>query len=150
EAGDGESAVADVAELRPDVVLMDLVMPVLDGVRAIARIKALERPPRVIALTSFADEDQVIPALKAGADGYLLKDVGPDELLAAIRAVSRGESVLAPSASKLVVRKAIGEAAETPIARLTPREREVLSLLAKGLSNQAIANALYISETTVK
>jgi NarL family two-component system response regulator LiaR len=151
EAEDGERALEAVAALAPDVVLMDLVMPRLGGVAAIERLRALASPARVIVLTSFLDEDKVLPAVRAGAAGYLLKDVEPAELVRAIRTVDGGEALLHPAVAARVLREL---AADDDRARrhdlLTPREREVLALLARGRANKAIAFELGVAEKTVK
>jgi NarL family two-component system response regulator LiaR len=151
EAEDGERALEAVAALAPDVVLMDLVMPGLGGVAAIERLRALGSPARVIVLTSFLDEDKVLPAVRAGAAGYLLKDVEPAELVRAIRTVDGGEALLHPAVAARVLREL---AADDDRARrhelLTPREREVLALLARGRANKAIAFELGVAEKTVK
>jgi NarL family two-component system response regulator LiaR len=151
EAEDGERALEAIAALAPDVVLMDLVMPRLDGVTAIERLRALASPARVIVLTSFLDEDKVLPAVRAGAAGYLLKDVEPAELVRAIRTVDGGEALLHPAVAARVLREL---AADGDRARrhelLTPREREVLALLARGRANKAIAFELGVAEKTVK
>jgi NarL family two-component system response regulator LiaR len=151
EAEDGERALEAVAALAPDVVLMDLVMPRLGGVAAIERLRALGSPARVIVLTSFLDEDKVLPAVRAGAAGYLLKDVEPAELVRAIRTVDGGEALLHPAVAARVLREL---AADDDRARrhelLTPREREVLALLARGRANKAIAFELGVAEKTVK
>jgi DNA-binding NarL/FixJ family response regulator len=151
EAEDGERALEAIAALAPDVVLMDLVMPRLDGVTAIERLRALASPARVIVLTSFLDEDKVLPAVRAGAAGYLLKDVEPAELVRAIRTVDGGEALLHPAVAARVLREL---AADGDRARrhelLTPREREVLALLAGGRANKAIAFELGVAEKTVK
>jgi NarL family two-component system response regulator LiaR len=153
DVADGEQALAAVAEHDPDVVLMDLVLPVLDGVEAIRRIAA-ERPrTRVIALTSFLDDDKLFPAVRAGAAGYLLKDVEPSELVRAIRAVDAGEALLHPAvAARLMEEVAAGGpgAAGDDPDPLTSREREVVGLIARGLSNKRIARELSISDKTVK
>jgi DNA-binding NarL/FixJ family response regulator len=140
-----------VAEHQPDVVLMDLVLPVVDGVEAIRRI-ATERPgTRVIALTSFLDDDKVFPAVRAGAAGYLLKDVQPQELVKAIRAAYAGEVLLHPAVTaRLMEDVAGGGARAAPPAELTPRERQVAELIARGGQNKRIALDLGISEKTVK
>jgi NarL family two-component system response regulator LiaR len=150
DVADGRQALAAVAEHEPDVVLMDLVLPEVDGVEAIRRIVS-ERPRiRVIALTSFLDDDKLFPAVRAGAAGYLLKDVEPSELVKAIRTVHAGEGLLHPAvAARLMEEVAAGGAPETP-DNLTPREREVVRLIAGGLSNKRIAFELGISEKTVK
>jgi len=150
EAADGEQAVARVARLRPDVVLLDLVMPVLDGVGALVRILAADPDARVIVLTSFAAEDQMLPALRAGAAAYLLKDTDPAELERAVRAVAAGDSLLSPVVAARLLREVRRSPSGDPLASLTPREREVLGLLARGLSNRQIAAELVVAEKTVK
>ncbi|MDP9072353.1 MAG: response regulator transcription factor [Actinomycetota bacterium] len=148
EAGDGATAVTEVDRLRPDVVLMDLVMPGLEGAAAIRRIQERAPSARVLVLTSFASEDQVVPAVQAGAAGYLLKDVEPADLEAAIRTVHHGEGLLHPRvAAKVMAELAQGRA---PLESLTRRELEVLRLLAQGLSNRQLATELVVSEKTVK
>jgi NarL family two-component system response regulator LiaR len=150
DAADGRAALAAVAEHEPDVVLMDLVMPGLNGIEAIRRI-AGERPlTRVIALTSFLDDDKVFPAVRAGAAGYVLKDIEPPELVQAIRTVHAGEALLHPAvAARLMDEVAAAGGRDTP-ENLTPREREVVELIARGLSNKRIALELGIAEKTVK
>jgi NarL family two-component system response regulator LiaR len=153
EAADGLKAVELAAQLRPDVILMDLVMPGLDGITATARIKSLDTGVRVIALTSFAEDDKVFPAIQAGASSYLLKDVSPDALVESIRAVQRGEARLHPD----IMRKVMEKVARQPGindsvdgAQLTQRETQVIRLVAEGQSNREIAQALVISEKTAK
>jgi DNA-binding NarL/FixJ family response regulator len=151
EAADGEAALRAAAELEPDVVLMDLVMPRLDGVAAIEGLRARGSTARVIVLTSFLDEDKVLPAVRAGAAGYLLKDVAPAELVGAIRTVDRGEALLHPAVAARVLQELTADAgrAERHDA-LTAREREVLALVARGRANKAIAFELGVAEKTVK
>ena len=155
EAANGEEAVERCAELAPQVVLMDLRMPVLDGVGATRRIAALPRPPRVIALTTFDDDDSVFDALRAGALGYLLKDTSSERLVQAIELAARGQSLLEPA----VAAKLVGEFARTskPEKRdvaadlgLSEREAAVLKALARGAANKEIASELRIAEGTVK
>ena len=150
DVADGRQALAAVDEHDPDVVLMDLVLPEVDGVEAIRRIVADKPRVRVIALTSFLDDDKLFPAVRAGAAGYLLKDVEPTKLVKAIRTVHAGEGLLHPAvAARLMEEVAAAPGREAP-GNLTPREREVVSLIARGLSNKRIALELGISEKTVK
>jgi len=146
-APDGEQAVALAAEHEPDIVLMDLVMPGVDGREATARIAAAHPSVRVVVLTSFSDREQVLGALDAGAVGYLLKDAEPDELIRAVRAAATGGSPLAPEAGHALVD---ARRQARPADDLTAREREVLVLLGQGLANKVIARRLSISEKTVK
>ncbi len=153
EAGDGEAAIAEAARLRPDVILMDLLMPGTDGLTAIGRIRAADPGARILVLTSFSSADQVVPAVRAGAAGYLLKDAAPEEVEAAVRAVHRGEARLDPQVTASVLAEVAQPAAgpdEAALATLTPREREVLALLARGLTNAQLARELVLSEKTVK
>ena len=148
-ASNGQEAVDAVAELAPDIVLMDISMPVMDGIEATRRITNGGEGPRVVVLTSFSDRDRILGALDAGAVGYLLKDAEPDELVRAVRAAARGESPLAPKAgAELLIARA--ERRTGGVEDLSPREREVLALVAEGLPNKLIAQRLDISEKTVK
>jgi NarL family two-component system response regulator LiaR len=148
EACDGAEAVQLAGRLLPEVVLMDLVMPELDGVEATRAIRAASPSTKVIVLTSFDDDEKVFPAIKAGAAGYLLKDVRPAELAEAVRKASRGEALLAPSVAARLMQEVSGE--RPPAAGLTERELEVLRLIARGMSNKLIAHELVVSEKTVK
>jgi DNA-binding NarL/FixJ family response regulator len=156
EAGNGEQAVRLAAELRPDVVLMDLRMPVLDGIAATTRLRVEQPGVRVLALTTFDDDEDVFAALRAGAVGYLLKDVSSAKLVEALVAARRGESVLQPSvAAKLVARVARMPHEEAPrrqplVVPLTERELDVVRLLSEGRSNREIAGGLFLAEGTVK
>jgi DNA-binding NarL/FixJ family response regulator len=155
EAGDGEATVRVVREVRPDVLLTDLVMPGVDGIEAIRRLRADGPPVGILVVTSFSGADQVIPAIQAGADGYMLKDAGPAALDDAIRAVHGGEPMLAPEAAAVVMARVAGEGpapapGDPDLERLTPREREVLAGLGRGLSNRQLAAELFVSEKTVK
>jgi DNA-binding NarL/FixJ family response regulator len=152
EAGNGEDAVAICAETRPEVVLMDVRMPVMDGLEATRRVTALEGGPRVLVLTTFDLDEIVYDALRAGASGFLLKDAPEDRLTAAIRMVADGGSLFAPSVTKRLIEE-FAQRRSTPAAPvrgLTDREAEVLRLVAAGLSNTEIAGRLYITENTVK
>jgi DNA-binding NarL/FixJ family response regulator len=152
-AADGEQALALAADLRPDVVLMDLRMPRLDGVAATRRLRERDPEIRVIALTTYDDEQSVVQALRAGARGYLTKDAGAEEIRQALEAVVRGEAAIDPAVQRhLVDALATGgpATAGTLPDGLTPREAEVLSLIAEGLSNAEIAHRLVVSEATVK
>ena len=151
EAANGAEAVAQAQALEPDVTLMDLVMPVMDGLEAIRQITARQPGARILVLTSFAGDDKVFPAIKAGALGYLLKDSEPAELIHAIEQVSRGEPSLHPSIAIKVLQELRRPAQKTPPAHaLTAREVEVLRLVAKGLSNREIAAQLTTTEATIK
>ena len=151
EAADGKEAVEKAERLRPDVVLMDLVMPGMDGIEATRRITTRQPEIRILVLTSFAEDEKVFPALKAGALGYLLKDAGPEELVRAIRQVYRGESSLHPAIARKVLQELSRPSEQPPTPEpLTERELEVLRLIAKGKSNREIAEELVISEATVR
>ncbi len=152
EATDGREAVAEAQRLDPDVILMDLVMPGMDGIEAIGAITAEQPEARILVLTSFAADDKVFPAIKAGALGYLLKDAGPEDLVTAIRQVWRGESWLHPTIARKVLQEVSSPASDQPPTAepLTEREVDVLQLVAQGLSNQQIAEELVITEGTVR
>jgi NarL family two-component system response regulator LiaR len=151
EAGDGLEAVAEAKRVRPDVVLLDLVMPNLDGIEAIRQIRQASPKTKIIVLTTFADDEKVFPAVRAGAAGYLLKDVEPKELVEAIRSVNRGQGPLHPSvASKLMNEFAGGQERADALEALTDREKDVLRLIAQGMSNREIAREFVLSEKTVK
>ena len=150
EARDGAEALRAAQEHRPDVVLMDLVMPETDGLEATRRMRELSPLTQVLVLTSFAEDRQVQEALRFGAAGYLLKDVSRQDLLRAIRSVKDGLPALHPEAQRLLMRRVAPDPARTALEDLTTREREVLVLVAKGQSNKAIADALFLSEGTVK
>jgi NarL family two-component system response regulator LiaR len=150
EAADGEEALRRAEELRPDVILMDLVMPKLDGVGAMRELRRRLPESRVIVLTSFADDDRLLPAIQAGAAGYLLKDAQPQELARAVRAANDGEALLDPVVAARLVDAIARTPDEEPAERLTPRERQVLELIGHGLPNKLIARELEVSEKTVK
>jgi two-component system, NarL family, response regulator LiaR len=152
EAGNGGEAVAQAEALCPDVILMDLMMPQLDGIEATRQITARFPNVRVIVLTSFAADEKVFPAIKAGALGYLLKDSGPEELVSAIRQVYRGEPSLEPSIARKVLFELAGPPKQQPLTTdpLTERELEVLRLVSQGCSNKEIALKLSVSELTVR
>jgi DNA-binding NarL/FixJ family response regulator len=151
EAVNGREAVVAAEKLKPDVILMDLVMPQMDGIEAIRRIKAQQPDARILVLTTFAGEDKLFPAIKAGALGYHLKDSSPEELMQAIRQVYRGESSLHPLIARKVLEELAGSSERLPTTDpLTQRELEVLQLVAQGLDNQEIAGKLVLSETTVR
>jgi NarL family two-component system response regulator LiaR len=153
EAEDGRKAVELVRQLEPDVVLMDLVMPHMDGITATQQVRALGSATKVIALTSFSEDDKVFPAIQAGAASYLLKDVSPDDLVEAIRAVHHGEARLHPDIARKLMQQ-VSQMRTSPqedsVEELTEREREVICLIAVGRNNREIAQELFISEKTVK
>jgi len=151
EAGDGQEGVALAEALSPDLILMDLVMPGMDGIEAIREITAARKDARVLVLTSFASDDKVFPAIKAGALGYLLKDSAPEDLVRAIRHVHRGRSSLDPIIAQKVLLELQRPSKHPPTPNpLSERETEVLSLVATGLSNPQIAERLTITEATVR
>ncbi|MFE5494959.1 response regulator [Streptomyces virginiae] len=150
EASDGEEGIVRAEELRPDVILMDVKMPGTDGIEALRRLRELANPARVLIVTSFTEQRTVVPALRAGAAGYLYKDIDPDALAGAIRSVHAGHVLLQPEvAQALLSQDDLASPAGRPGA-LTDREREVLCLIADGRSNREIARALVLSEKTVK
>lgn len=153
EAGDGVSGVHRARASRPDLVVMDVRMPVLSGIEATRRILALPAPPKVIMLTTFDLDEYVLAAIRVGASGFLLKDAPPEELLAALRAVHAGDAVLAPSTTRRLLDQlapAVDTDAVRLVATLTAREREVLTAMTRGLRNAEIAARLKVSEGTVK
>jgi len=156
EAGDGEQAVDAARRLRPDVILMDIRMPVLDGIEATRRITGASPGARVIILTTFGLDAYVYESLRAGASGFMLKDAPPEEITAAVRIVAGGDALLAPAVTRAVIdqfaRRPVDPAPSEPpsLTELTPREREVFALLIRGLSNPEICRELVISEATAK
>ena len=154
EAADGEEAVHLALELEPDVILMDIRMPVVDGIEATRQIVAADSPARILVLTTFDLDEYVHAAIRAGASGFLLKDVRPGDLVDGIRLIASGNALLGPTVTQRLLERfsselPAGDGDET-VAKLTEREREILRLLASGLSNAELAQRLFLSETTVK
>ncbi len=155
EAGTGAEAVRLAAEIRPDVVVMDIRMPGMDGIEATRLITSAEQPSRVVILTTFDDDDCVYGSLRAGASGFCVKDMAMDDILAAIRVVAAGDALIAPGVTKRLIEEFSGRpepaaAAAKPLNSVTERELEVLTLVGRGLSNTEIAASLYISSATAK
>jgi DNA-binding NarL/FixJ family response regulator len=155
EAGDGSEAVDAAARARPDVVLMDIRMPRLDGIEATRRIRAQAGAPRVLVLTTYDLDEYVFDAIKAGASGFMLKDAPADQLVAGIRVVAAGDALLAPAVTKRLIEEFARRPTPPPegpfeLAELTAREREILTLIARGLTNSEIAGDLVLGESTVK
>ncbi len=155
EARDGNDAIASVARLRPDVIVMDIRMPSMDGIEATRRLTAADPAARVLVLTTFDLDEYVYDSLRAGASGFLLKDAPPAELTAAIRVVAAGDALIAPSITRRLIEAFVGRSRATPdvsrrAAELTAREQEVLALLARGQANAEIAAALVLGENTIK
>ncbi|MEU6948798.1 response regulator transcription factor [Streptomyces sp. NPDC046316] len=150
EASDGAEGVARAEELRPDVVLMDVKMPGTDGIEALRKLRELANPAKVLIVTSFTEQRTVVPALRAGASGYVYKDVDPDALAGAIRSVHAGHVLLQPEVAGALLSQEEGHGGTGRGSTLTEREQEVLGLIADGRSNREIARALVLSEKTVK
>ena len=153
EASNGRDAVAQAARFRPDVILMDIRMPEMDGLEATRRILASDSGARVLVLTTFDLDDYVFEALSAGASGFVLKDDPPEQLIGAVRTIAAGEALLSPAVTRRVIRRfasARRQAVPPAVSELTPRELEVFELITRGLSNAEIGQALFISDTTVK
>lgn len=150
EAADGREAAIKASSLHPDVILLDLVMPNVDGIGAIQEIRKKNPQARILVLTSFSEDRRVLKAIEAGALGYLLKDASPAELLRAIRDVYGGQSALNPAVARKLIRRISEPVEQSRVEGLTPREVEVLRLIARGLTNKEIGERLYISEPTVR
>jgi len=155
EAGNGRDAIDACRDVKPDVVLMDIRMPVVDGIGATKELGAFAEPPRVLVLTTFDHDEYVFAALQAGASGFLLKNAPRDQLLAAVRTVASGDALLAPSITRRLIESYVSthersHSQAEAIGSLSPRERDVLTHLARGLSNAEIGQALFLSEATIK